>query len=152
MKQIIVLSLTMALNCVAFASDFQGKWQGVYEYNSGVQVKFEAEIQQSGSAISATISEPDTFAGGTALSSTIAGVVEGNSLKFTKTYKGLPRQPPPVQYLGHANGNQVAGGWQINAETAGQFSMTKLGESNAIATPPTLDKTAPAPLHFIKAN
>jgi len=121
-----LLILSCALTEVAAAPDFSGVWQngnsgGVYEY---------ANITQTGSSLSGTLSVTNTECGDF-WNLTLTGMVSGDAAAFTATAKcPLDNLNYSLQYTqGRISGNTMSGYYAVSAPNyydSGTFSLLKL--------------------------
>jgi hypothetical protein len=120
----------MALPALAQSPNdgLSGVWEGAYSYTDNrAPVPFIFEASVSGGQISGTISEPSTFgtAGVEFLHANVVGTIDGDVVRFTKTYDGIGGQTQSVQYQGviDRSTQRVTGVWTLTGST-GQFAMT----------------------------
>ncbi len=106
-----------------------GTWEGTYRYNDASRpaVQFILIATVQGNRFSGKISEPNTFgeAGTSFLKAEVSGTLEGNFVRFTKTYNGAGGQIHAVEYEGvyERKTATVRGQWAIGLYN-GTFEMT----------------------------
>jgi len=125
---------------MAKKAGLNGYWTGAYAYGVPFpSVPFNAHLEQSGAAVTGTITEPDTlnvFKVVIALS-TLAGHREGDHLHFRKTMQnGQPGHV--IIYNGTVNGDEtrIDGHWTIPGAGSGAFSMQRDHDAKALAVEP----------------
>ena len=107
-----------------------GSWIGRYAYPGGIVVAFEAELTQTGHALSGRITEPNTFrpGGGAELAAEISGWAEAGRLGFVKCYLDFSQGDDP-RYAGQVtvSGNRIEGTWRFSRMPGfrGVFTMSR---------------------------
>lgn len=114
-----------------------GDWSGEFAYprNSGPTTPFLASIRDEGGRLTGTIIEPDIVSGAASVTATLAGLRQGSSVDFTKTYSAPPfGYDNPVDYVGSLSddGNTVTGVWSL-VELDGTFEMRREAASEELA-------------------
>lgn len=109
--------------------DLSGQWDGqfIYPAGTGPLTPFLASIQQRGASFTGTIIEPDLYFPGASTEATIVGVISGDAVDFTKTYrKASQGYENPVDYVGQIsdNGERITGVWSL-LEYNGHFEMVR---------------------------
>lgn len=110
--------------------DISGNWTGVYRYDdkSMPSVLFFANILQSGSFISGTTKEDNSFviAGPEILKANIEGEIAGQNIVFEKTYLAGINDGVAIKYTGivDENSSRIEGVWVIDS-FSGKFIMTR---------------------------
>jgi hypothetical protein len=112
-------------------SALSGEWQGDYTYtDSRPPVNFLLEATFDGAGrLSGSISEPNTFGSNDVsfLHAYVSGAIDGNVVRFTKTYDGTGGQSGSVIYEGvlDPSTSTIAGTWRIG-DLGGQFAMKRV--------------------------
>ena len=114
----------------AAAAILAGDWKGAYVAADGAGANtFDARLKQNGAVLTGTVTEPNTFgdrARAMFLTSTLAGTVRGDDVRFVKTYDGSGGVSHAVTYQGRldATGRRVRGDYSVNGAT-GSFEMVR---------------------------
>lgn len=90
---------------------------------------FVATLVQRGNSVTGNISEPDLHLSGATAEATLVGVVTGEAVDFTKTYrKVIWGYVHPVDYVGQIRekGNVISGVWSL-LHMNGRFEMRRHG-------------------------
>ena len=116
-------------------TDLSGQWDGHFDYPHGFgpSTPFLASIHQSDGRIGGSIIEPDLYGGAAPAMAVIDGVVAGEAVDFTKTYrKASFGYENPVDYVGRVseNGSRITGVWSL-LDMNGSFEMTRQAEAEA---------------------
>ena len=110
-------------------SSLSGQWTGIYAGGGNEPTSFEGLFAQAGANISGSMFEYNGF-GDTAaaayLTSTISGTVQGDLVRFTKTYDGTGGVSHAVHYEGRlvSNGRRIRGTWNADGASGG-FEMVR---------------------------
>jgi len=115
--------------------DLSGEWDGAFSYpaGSGPVTPFLATLSQRGTSFTGTIIEPDLYLPGVSAEATLVGVVAGNAVDFTKTYrKAAMGYENPVDYVGRLEdkGERITGMWSL-LDMNGTFEMTRRSGAKA---------------------
>lgn len=121
-----------------FGADISGTWDGQFAYplGSGPDTPFVAQLSQRGCSFTGTIMEPDLYFSGEAAEATIVGVIAGDAVDFTKTYrKAAWGYENPVDYVGQLvdDGERITGVWSL-LDMNGSFEMTRRSIQEAAET------------------
>ncbi|KLI64168.1 hypothetical protein [Aurantiacibacter marinus] len=116
-------------------NDLSGEWDGEFSYpaGSGPVTPFLANLNQRGTSFTGFIMEPDIHLAGNAAEATIVGVIAGDAVDFTKTYRKATRgYENPVDYVGQLldRGERITGVWSL-LHMNGTFEMTRRGGAEA---------------------
>lgn len=119
----------------SLSHNISGEWEGEFAYpaSEGPVTPFLANITQSGNGFSGTIIEPDLYSTRAPAEATIIGVLAGNAVDFTKTYRSASRgYENPVDYVGQLvdDGERITGVWSL-LDFNGTFEMTRRGVAAA---------------------
>lgn len=110
------------------ADDLSGRWLGAYWGGGNQATTFDATIvDPEGPEFSGTMVETNTLSAEQVafLLSRFEGVVEGKSVRFTKTYDGTGGLSHSVSYEGEMESpRRIVGTWRIG-ETVGQFELVR---------------------------
>lgn len=111
--------------------DLSGQWDGQFAYPSGTGplTPFLANLSQRGASFTGTIIEPDLYSPGASTEATIVGVIAGDAVDFTKTYRHASRgYENPVDYVGKLSedGERITGVWSLLSYN-GTFEMVRQG-------------------------
>ncbi|MEL1249590.1 hypothetical protein [Aurantiacibacter gilvus] len=109
--------------------DLSGQWDGEFSYpaGEGPVTPFVATLVQRGNSVTGNISEPDLHLPGATAEATFVGVVTGEAVDFTKTYRKVVwGYVHPVDYVGQIRekGNVIAGVWSL-LDMNGRFEMRR---------------------------
>lgn len=109
--------------------DLTGVWYGRYVSRSDTQDNgFIAVLEESGGAVSGSITEPDDGGGGSGgiRRATVIGRRDGSTVQFLKQYQGSGGWFHGVRYGGRVDeeGTEVAGSWKVDWVT-GSFTMQR---------------------------
>jgi hypothetical protein len=106
--------------------DLSGVWYGRYSADHGYEDNgFIALLEETGGAVTGTITEPDE-ASGSIRRASVTGQRDGSSLRFVKQYDGAGGWTHAVRYSGavDADGTLVMGSWIVEG-LSGAFDMTR---------------------------
>jgi hypothetical protein len=110
-----------------------GTWEGKYAYMASSQrreVPFRLELSMRGTSLTGRIIEPNTFEKPSSdeLTANVVGIVEGQRLRFVKTYDGKGGQTHSVYYeamLDAGSPMTMRGNWIINDRWSGGFEAVR---------------------------
>ncbi len=119
----------------ALPNDLSGEWDGEFAYpaGGGPVTPFLAALTQRGASFTGTIIEPDIHLIGNFAEATIIGVLAGDAVDFTKTYrKAAWGYENPVDYVGQLldDATRITGVWSL-LDMNGTFEMTRRGGAEA---------------------
>jgi hypothetical protein len=130
--RLLVLALAF-ISGVCHAYDIDGLWVGYYEYTlreKPARVEFSLVLKSDGSKVVGKMMERNTFGDKQviALFANINGVVDGQTIKFYKTYDGSGSVNHSVLYeLNFANEHRLARGtWTIGERSTGLVEILKI--------------------------
>lgn len=106
-----------------------GEWTGIFSYpHSLPSTSFDAVIVDRDGVLAGSVTEPDLYGPG-ALVSAIEGTCDGHIVRFAKYYPSAAADDDydMVAYNGllAADGNEIAGQWDIPGEWSGGFVMIR---------------------------
>ncbi len=116
-------------------TDLSGQWDGHFAYpaGDGPVTPFLAHLTQRGARFSGMIIEPDLYSPGASTEATLIGVISGDAVDFTKTYRKASRgYENPVDYVGQLSdgGDRISGMWSL-LDMNGTFEMTRQAKAGA---------------------
>ena len=115
--------INISLVCAA-PVQVAGEWVGKYYYSAKQSVDFQGSIQQNGTSIKGTLSEPRTTFGPRQpfITSTITGTINGNVVSFLKVYDYSKAHT--VEYSGDYNTTTkiIKGKWHLHG-ASGYFEI-----------------------------
>ncbi|TKD51080.1 hypothetical protein [Sphingomonas baiyangensis] len=110
------------------ARDLSGVWYGSYAAQSRAVIgnAFIAHLTETAGGVGGAITERDIWRGSGIVRADVAGVRNGASVRFAKTYDGSGGMTHTVLYQGAVNdaGTEVAGSWTLGSY-GGSFVMTR---------------------------
>ncbi|AXJ95250.1 MULTISPECIES: hypothetical protein [unclassified Sphingomonas] len=118
--------------------DVSGAWDGIFSYPRGLPPNgFACELREHGGRIDGETHERAEVGAdrGTTIFALIEGMRQGHAVRFTKRYDDPRRAAHPVLYDGtlSADGDEIAGRWEIAGQWSGGFIMVRQQRRGAAA-------------------